>query len=87
MNYPKKIDGKEIITISKKGHYGKMDNEEICYIAIVYNKYVLSYIYYDLNNEFKVLSSLVWEGDTFEDCKQGLQATYSAIIEWENAIE
>mgnify|MGYP003300013216 CR=1 FL=1 len=82
MDCPRKIDGRNIISISQKGCYVKKGNEYISYIAIVYNKYVPAYISYDLNSKYQVLCSLVWDEDTLEECKTGIQITYSNTIEW-----
>lgn len=82
MNCPIKIEGRYIISISKKASYGKVGIEDISYIAIVYNEYASSYISYDLSSEYQILSSLVWDEDTLEDCKAGIQMTYSRKIEW-----
>ena len=78
----REIEGRYIISISKRGCYGKVGIEDISYIAIVYNEYVPSYISYELSSEYQILSSLVWDEDTLEDCKAGIQMTYSREIEW-----
>lgn len=85
MSIPTKVEGKDIVVISKKGCYGKAGCEDIVYIAIGYDKQIPAYISYDLNGEFEVLNSLVWDGDTLADCKLGLQTTYSTTIEWTEA--
>lgn len=82
MDCPRKIDGRDIISISKKGCYGKKGSVDISYIAIVYNKYMSGYISYDLDSKYQILCSLVWCEDTLEDCKTGIQITYSNTIEW-----
>lgn len=82
MDCPSRIDERYIISISKKARYGKVGSEDISYIAIVYNEYVPGYVSYDLNSEYQILSSLVWDEDTLEDCKVGIQMTYSREIEW-----
>lgn len=83
MEYPNEINGKKIISISKKGQYGKFGNTEISYIAIVFDNYVQGYISYDLDNEYNVLGYLYWDDGKFEDCQNGIQITYSTEIEWE----
>lgn len=82
MEYPIKIEGRNIISISKKDCYGKVGIEDISYIAIVYNEYMSSYISYDLSSEYIILSSLVWNEETLEECKAGIKMTYSREIVW-----
>lgn len=82
MSFPKSINGKKVLSFSRKSYYGMFGNVPISYIAIVYDEHIPGYISYECNDKYEILGYTIWYDDSLTECKDGIQITYSKQIEW-----